>query len=466
MIGRYQLQLGAEQLISGMSSSDYATDGALGTSSDQLNPFVTPGIIRAMASASNRSTNLSADLVASSEDSQVVGGVNRVLVDTGGAIYSSASNGALTKQISAGSDSYSFGVTDMVAFAGNNYISSTTHLVQVNTSGWTRTEAFKVFNDSSALHPLLVYTGTGLLYFGDGNLLKKMDSTGTVTTVLTLLTSEKIVALGIDPLTGLMLVSTQASYNPTDSFQLRGIVYMYDGVSAEFSRKILVEDMVCAFYIVGGTVYVGMGLSLGIWTGSGVTFLRKLSNAQVNLQSDLPYKHHFANVRNILCVVDGTKVLTYGDVVTGKKGFFYSAAQNNGNSTLGMICNIGNNQLGVGSTSLNFFVYSFTSTSGGGAALYFNNIYFPRPVFIHRIRVITTGITQTSGIGGCTFFDEKTNQYNTAQVLFVVPASASPKYVFDFDYGGTKVQAIQPRINIDTQGFGVVRVYVYYDIAE
>lgn len=99
--------------------------------------------------------------------------------------------------------------------------------------------------------------------------------------------------------------------------------------------------------------------------------------------------------------------------------------------------------------------------------MYFNNTYFPRPVYIRRIRIITTGITTTSGVGGCTIFDEKGNQYNTQVVTFKVPTGLpSPQYVFDFDYTSAKLQGVQPRINFDTQAYGIVRVYVYYDVSE
>lgn len=463
MIGKKQLQLGYDQFIQGMSSNDYAGDGALGTSSDGLNPFSQQGVMRPIAGLVNNSTNFSGNMVASCEDSQVVSPVNRVIKDDSANLYSWGGT-SITKQMTSFAKVYSFGVTDMASFAGSTYISSTTHLAQVNTSTWTMTEAFKVFNDASAFHPLLVYGP--LLYFGDGNLLKSLDTGGTVVTVLTLVTTEKIVALGIDPGSGLMLISTQSSYNPTDSVQQRGYIYMYDGVSTTFARKIVMDDMVCAFYAVGGIVYIGTGSSIGIWNGAGVTFLRRLSNVTL-VTGDLPYKHHFSHIKNVLFVVNGTYVVAYGEVIAGKKAFYNFARNSFNSNNIISICPLGGNQFGMAFSSNQFYMVDLLSTAAGSNTMYFSNIYFPRPISVHRIRIITTGVTATNqfGIGGVTFFDEKSQQFASIPQTFVNQTGAT-KYVFDFDYGGTIIQGFAPRINMDTQNVGIIKILMYYDVIE
>ena len=88
--------------------------------SDRINPFLTAGVMYSMATANNKSTNLAGNLIASSEDSQVVSPSNRILVDDIGTVYSATTGGGLTAQITAGVDTYSTGVTDIVPFAGHN----------------------------------------------------------------------------------------------------------------------------------------------------------------------------------------------------------------------------------------------------------------------------------------------------------------------------------------------------------
>lgn len=472
MIGKYQIQLGAEQIISGMASSDFATDGALGVSSSGLNPFATPGIMRALAGGTDISTNLTGNIIASCEDFNTISPNNRYMVDdtANGSGYYSFNGTTITKLKTGSSQTYVPGITDMVPFNGNYYISSAAKLTQWDgTSGSGLNESFKSFTTGTSAHPMLVFINS--LYYGDGNLLQTMATdASTFTTIQTFPTNENIVAIGIDPTTGLLLISVHTVTDGSDTIPSRNYVYLHDGISATFRRKIPVDDLVTAFYNVEGNVYVGAGQTLGVWNGNGVTFLRKLQNVTLN-NTDLPYKHHITNIRNILMVVDGSQVLSYGTVVEGsKKGFFYTAAPLNGvTSHLSIVMPLGNNKIGIGHATSKVFSFDFSDvTNAGAGVLYFNNIYLPRPIFVRRMRIITTGITTTGagGVGLVAIIDEneKINFTNPANIIFT--SGISPRYVFDFDFSSLKLQGLQPRINIDTKVYGIVRVIIYYDIAE
>lgn len=467
MIGKYQIQLGSDQIITGMSSSDYTTDGALGTSSTGMNPFATPGVMRALAGGVDFSTNLSGQIIASCEDFNTTSPNNRYMVDdaSGSAHYYSDNGTAITK-LKTGSATFIAGLTDMIPFNGFYYISNQTVMVQWDgTNGAGLNESYVTFTTGTASHPMLVYINS--LYYGDGPLLKQMPTggVGSITTIQTFPTNENIVAIGIDPGTGLLLISVHTVTDGSDTIPSRNYVYLHDGISATFRRKIPVDDLVTAFYSLEGQVYVGAGQTLGLWNGSGVTFLRKLMNVTLD-NNFLPYKHHFTNIRNILMVVDGGSVLSYGAVVSGKKAFFYTAQNPNGTARIYSVYPRGSNRLAVATATNKEYSFDFSDvTNAGACSMYFNNTYFPRPVYIRRIRIITTAIT-TGSVGGITFFDEKEHQYNTQVVQMVVASVNSPRYEFDFDYSDAKLQGIQTRINIDTQQFGVIRVIIYYDIAE
>lgn len=489
MVGKFQIQLGAEQLMSGMSSSDFATDGALGVSSTGLNPFVIPGIIKPLAGSIDLSTNVTGNVIASAEDSQISTGSSygRTFIDDGGNYYTYSNPSTVTKTNTAtNTTNYVQGLTDMVSYNGNTYVSTADgDIDRWNTSTLTLTNSYwhgagnlnQALMNASGIgtlpHPMLVYNS--VLYIAGQNstgaVIHGINTSATIDTFFPalpfqLLKNEIIYALGIDPLTGLMLVSVQAILNASDILSSRFFVYLWDGISAQPTRKIPVDDLITAFHNVEGSVYVGQGTTLGQWNGNGVTFLRKLLFASTT-SGDLIYKHRICSTGRILHVVDGQNVLSYGSVVTGKKGFFYTTFNPSGSGHLSAIFPMGFiYQLAVAYATNKLSKFDFMDSGGGAATLYFNNIYFPRPVFIRRIRVITSGIVATSGIGQVLFFDEKNNSYTTQVSTFVVPASQSPKYVFDYDYPSAKVQAVQPRIVISNQAIGVVRVYVYYDIAE
>lgn len=471
MIGKYQQQLGADQFISGMSSSDYATDGMLGTTSSGLNPFVTPGLIRAIANPTDVSTNIAGNLIASCSDAAASFSNNRFAVDDARNYYSF--NGtSFTKQKTATGGTYTASITDMVPFVGSFFTTVTNDITKWNgtstldESYWHTTQSQALLKSGAGQwHPLLIYQS--FTFIGDGNLMHSLSTAEVAAnSVLILPTNETICALGIEPQSGLMMISVSTAADNGDTIPSLKAVYLWDGILSKPLRKILVDDLVTAFYNVEGIVYVGAGQTIGEWNGNGVTFLRKLKNVALS-NTDLLYKHHFANIRNILLVVDGAAILAYGAVTKDKRGFYYLAFPNSGSTNhFSIVAPVGNNKFIGGYATNTVLMWDLSSSGVGVASLYFNNIYFPRPIFVRRIRVITTGITTTSGAGGCTFFDEKNNQYNTQVVTFKVLAANSPQYVFDFDYTQAKVQGIQPRINFDTIAFGLVRVIIYYDIAE
>lgn len=477
-VGDNQIQLGADQLVSGMSSSDFATDGALGVSSTGLNPYITPGVIYALANPTTLS-NIAGTVIASAEDSQTNSAYTRTFIDSSGNYYTYSAPSTTTKTNTATTNvaHYVAGKTDMAAFAGNTYVTTDNGDIDLwNTSGPTLTNSWwvgtksKTAMNAAVPHPMIVYKT--ILYVADGAILHSIDSSGNIDTAsaafpLTLSPNELIYAMGIDPVTGLLLVSVQTLVNLSDTLSAQFFVYLYDGVSSTPTRKIPVDDLITGFHNVEGIVYCGSGIQLGQWNGNGVTFLRRLLNSSYS-STDLLYKHHMTHVGRILHVIDGKQILSYGTVINGKpKGFFYTGSSNTANHA-SAVFPMGSNTLGIGAATNSVVVYDFSSTSAGTASLYFNNIYFPRPTNIRRIRIITTGITTAvSGIGNNLYISEKNKTVQTALPNFFVTSAASPRYVFDYDYtNGVPVMALQPIIMFDTQHFGIVRVYIYYDPAE
>lgn len=467
MIGKYTREIGPDEFLAGMAESDYATNGAIGTSSYSLNPFHTPGRIKATY-WDDASTNVAGDFIASCEDASATLSNNRYFVDSSRNYYSW--NGtAITKQKTASAGTYTFGITDMTPYNGKFYTTTTSDITEWNGTTtldenyWTTTKSQAALKSGSGQpHPLLVYEG--LMWIGDGNLLHYINSSGTVTnSKVTLAPNEAITALGIDPGTGMMLIATSTSIDLSTSISAVNAIYLYDGVTAKPRRKVLVDNHVLSFKNVGGSVYVGYGQNIGIWTGAGIQFLRKLKNASLS-SVDLPYKHKLANINQILFFVDGKNVIAYGEVTPGRK-VFYPVWQEYVTATkINIIANIGANKIGTNFATNKFKWFDITSSSGAAATYYTPFINFPRPAFIRRVRIITSGITTTAGIGLCQIIDELGNNRSPAVNTFKV--SSGTRYVFDFDFTDFKVNCAQLNINMDTQGFSIIRATIYYDTAE
>lgn len=106
------------------------------------------------------------------------------------------------------------------------------------------------------------------------------------------------------------------------------------------------------------------------------------------------------------------------------------------------------------------------STTVVGSGIYYSPfINMERPINVRRVRVFTTGITTTAGIGGVGLIDELGVTTTPAVSTFVVAASQSPKRVFDFDFN-KQLQALQLKLTLATQAFAITRVVIYYDVIE
>lgn len=496
MIGKYQLQLGAEQLISGMSSSDYATDGALGNGSFALNPFVTPGIIRAMNDVNDTNTNIVDNFIATSEDA--TGNLNARLAVGDAANYYTISTSNTATKVFTGTDTsnYVFGRTDIDiqsnnAGAGYAFVTHGTDIAMwngsttVTESWWTTVAYYTGTTHPPALravpHPLLNYNTN--LWVADGSQLHNIIpdaaiiATPSVCVNLNVLSLElfsTMYALGIDPATGLMLISYQDVSNQGDTISSQCYIGLYDGYSTGLRRKIPVDDLVTAFHNVGGTVYVTYGNKIGFFNGNGITFLRRLMNV-VDGSTTLLYKHRVANVSNVLLIADGQTIVGYGEPVGGKTKTWFNVGTTFGDTDKATaIFPLGNNKFGVSNFAtfasiFNFRTYDMNSVTGEGFTVAFNNIYFPRPIFVRRMRVITTGITHTNAGNDIqvSIISEKnvTLPISTANSTIAFP-NGSTTYVVDFDYSQGKCQAIQINIEGSSNPWGLIRVIVYYDISE
>lgn len=456
-----------------MSSSDYATDGALGVSSSGLNPFVQPGTMYALAAPTNLSANLLANIIASCEDSQVATAYDRTFIDGSGNYYTLAGS-TVTKTNTATTNAsfYTASNTDMVSFNGKTYVTTSngdidlwdTSTLTLTNSWWVGTKSQSSLS-SAGPHPMLAYGGA--LYIANGNKIHAINTAGTIDTFypalpFTLNSNEIIYALGIDPTTGLMLISVQTIVNIGATSSASYYIYLWDGISAQFYRKIPVDDLVTGFHNVEGTVFVGSGQTLGQWNGNGVTFLRKISGF-------LLFKHRMTNTRNILHVTDGANVLSYGTVIANHpRAFFHTAYSNATNSNTLTLFSTGDYNLAVADDSTHLKSFSFTSTSAASSSsLYFNNIYFPRPINVHRMRIITTGIPFTGGTDiTISILDEKATALPIANSKRILSVPSGTTYVVDFDYGSAKCQAVQPIIVLSNNNYGIVRVIIYYDPAE
>jgi len=468
MLGRNPLIIDAAEFLKGMSSGSEISDGGFSDESSGLNLIAEPGVVYGPSGIvdADTDTRLTGNIIASSPDMNVYLGTNRLLVADDGSYYSY--NGTKIPAVALQTDStntYVKGFTDIITFAGRAYVTTKEKLVEWQTPS-TFNNSFASFTNTTYPHPAIVFENNA--FYGDGNLLLRQTSAGgALATILTLSADQIIVALGIDPGSGKMLISTANALNISDTLPAIHKVLWYDGFSNKPLKSVIVEDMITAFHSVGGNVFAGYGTNIGYLTGSGITFLRKLANVTLD-SSKLPYKHNFATMEGALYVVDGPAILAYGDVLPGRKIWRYCIKNNVNSNPYTAIFNGGNQKLGLcfaaaASPTKRFWVVDITAKSTtDNYDLYTNWYNFPRPVNIKLIHLEWLDAVTTSS-WSFVYYDQDGSGSKT---LSVDGGNVTSKYEFNLVGFQQKVTSFKFRATSTTVNKGLKRIIIYYDYAE
>lgn len=483
MIGKKQFIIDGQDIVTrGMSSGADITDGGFSNETDGVNLTANPGVVYAAGGATDKSTNLTGEAIAYTPG--VAGtSVNGFILASDGKIMSISSSQNLTAS-SALTGTFTTGKSDIAQFQNNIYATSNNDVASMNTdltggnsTFWTGTLA-KTPLTTGVPHPLLEFIG--YLWIGDLNSLNRIESNSAGTNdALVLSSSNTVTALGFDSSAGKMLIGTvqdQVSGNYSDTLASRYTIFVYDGVSSTPEREIPVDGLVTAIKNVGGVTYITYGQKLGYWNGSGITFLRKLKNITLS-GANLAYKNHLANIENTLYIVDGTQILAYGEVLAGRKIFYYCFKNNVNSNNFSLLCPVGSGQLGMGFATTKFYVFDTTSVSTTNTLTFFSNkISFPRPVILCGVYIEYATAIGTNDDNRSLYYQSEDLQ--TGLGLLKVQGqttgsglkntSAASVYFIDNIIGfvANKVRNVQFRYLASTNNSGFRRIIVYYNDAE
>lgn len=394
-LGKKIIEWNYTDMVKGMSTSDQLADAGFSPTTDGGNLLSTPGIMFNPPSPTDASTNVTGAMIASCEDP--TGNYARLYTSSNtsaggdGRFFSLSTANVITQRGSTDSThTYVSGKTDMIAFDGEAYITSATDIVRWSSIGSSNTfnTTFFAFNDALSPHPALTFNN--FAYYGDGNELLRQASAGaTPSIILTLPTSWVIVALGIDPGSGSMLISVIGQINLSDTINSGARIGFYDGFSSQVSRYVQVDDMVTAFAPTEGSLYCSYGQNLGLWNGSGITFKR-----HVNVGFDyteLLYKQHFTSIGSTLLFIERARIVALGPVRQNGDNIFYPVLTNTiagVDTDLTHIASIGSNQVSMAYDTNQFFTFSMYSTTAANQEIYSNNYNFDDELWVRRARVI------------------------------------------------------------------------------
>ena len=481
MIGKNQITIDAQDFIKGASTSAYISDGGFSPSTGGVNLTKSVGVLYPPPVGVDSSTNLTDSIIASCEDPTYLG-KQRMFLDDTGAFYQLDGSNVLTKKVTTSSDLFTFGTTDFIPWSntanGTNWYATTKAGASGDIVKWngnvTLTETWwsgagtlnqGSLSNATAWRPLLNYET--FLYVGDANKLHRVDIALTVSNgILTLSAEETISALAIDPSSGKMLVAATTGVDFSAQRNGKSTIYMYDGYSNKAIKACSVNGTITSMKVRGGIVYVFYGNKIGYFTGTGIQFLRKLQVSR-GTGGLLVYPHHATTIENTLYYVDNGLVWAYGEVMAGRP-VFNPVLTPSGAPTC--IANIGGDTLGVAYPTNKFFTYDMSTSAGTTLFLETNTYRFPRPVYIRQVYLEYADSTAASATTGTLImFDETSNSTNftagdSANVISNPTSSA--KRTFITNDVSKKVNACYFRYSISETDNGLIRMVIYYDVAE
>ncbi len=474
MKGKKLFEWNYSDMAKGQSTSNELPDGGFSPTTDQIQLTKTPGVAYAPATAVDQSTNLTGVMIASCEDPS--GNYDRLFTSGNsddGRFYSYTS-GVLTQRGSTDSShAYIQGKTDMIGFDGEVYITSASKIVRWSSIGSSNTfdTAWASLSNALAPHPALRYQN--FAYYGDGNLLKRQAAANVApVTILTLPAGWIIVALGVDPGSGSMLISVIGQINLSDTLNSGASVLFYNGSSSTFQRQVTVDDMVTAFPATEGALYAAYGQNLGVWNGSGITFLKHID---ITFSfTKMLYKQHFTSIGSTLYFIENNKIMALGPIRQHGSSVFYPAFANTPSGTptdLSHIANVGQNKIAYSYATDQFFCWDSSSVATSNTqALYTNSYQFDNEMWIFWIRVIWKNqVNNNADPGSLRILDENgvvtAANPGTSGLLDLKNTSGAASAVKDMELA-VRIKEAQLEVLTDTVNPGIKRIIVYGAVAD
>lgn len=487
------LVLTAKDFARGMSTNKYSADGFFSNEMYfGVNLTYNPGVIYGQPASTDISPASSGAFAATAKGGGISAGLgyqNNYGVTESNKFYTYNGSTLSLGATGGGAKQYTESKTDMIFYKENLYTTSDTDITLatlssyvisgVNESWWTTTKG-KASLSNIFPHPMVIFED--ILWIADGPYLHKWDNTTATSQAFTLTDDQNITALGVDPSSGRMMIATTQGANASGTFPRMNKISFWDGTSPKVLRSVIVDEMVTAFHVVGGTVYIGYGRNIGYWNGSGISWLRTLKKVTSYSSNRLPYKHHMTSIENTLYVVDGKQILAYESVLAGyPKIFYYVYGAVNGTNitTLNTIQNFGEGNLGISHTDgsgNNYFMKFPTRTLTTGSstdavqAILTGFFIFKKQVRVKMIKLaFAEQIEANKSPWGISIYGSD----NANPVVFSRPYSPSAAGVYELEY--------LPRENTmkeltdfflylydgdSSYTSGIRRIAIYYDFVE
>lgn len=302
-----------KDFLRGLSSFDDTPDGGYSPRSTGINVFSTPGLLKPGPDPVEVAGAVAADGILgwSTWSVNLAPGITRMVAGTGssafdGKFYLSDDSAQTTLAATDTAHDYKPGVTNMIRYKGNFYVTSNTDIAMLNFdfsvndfSYWVTTKG-KAALTPNVPHPMVTYAD--ILFIADGRYLHMIDGTTATTQVLIL--PEDYTISDLELYDGKIYIAASKFTGYSENVPaLDARIFTWDSYSASFVDEFPLQDPIESMRVFGGTLVLFSQYYVGYWTGSTVNVLRMLTNRvrryQISISKDRLY---YAQGKSVFCM--------------------------------------------------------------------------------------------------------------------------------------------------------------------
>lgn len=464
-----RLYLDASKWLRGSSVSDTLPNGGFSPSSQGIDLFRSPGVIKPGAQVSGSATTsnmLSNGVLAWTLPRAINNGNDAYILtanssDDGRVIerYGTTSNILLATD--SGRD-YKRGISDIIIYKGSTFVSSTTDIALVagaDYDWWTATLGLTALG-ASVPHYFCEFEDD--LYFTDGRYIHKWNGSAGSYNVLDLPTD--FVATAICKHNGYLWIAGEYfSSNPSGFFHGKASLFIWDGYSSSWLDEKVLNERVDTLFPHRGVLYVTTRKTFGFWNGSAIVDLWPLSGQVL--------KHQITANRDKILFVDGSPYVTvYGHPIPGKQRFFSFPFNNINPTDFDSIMSGWDDSIRVSwGPSLSTTDFPYTgSTVPGGCSFYENPYFLGEYAVVTRCTVVLDAAVASGEDIAISYVNSDGDTVSVGSILNSDAAHTGRReIVFDIE-NDKPTYFIQPKYTwaASANATGIRAVYFDYEPAE
>lgn len=454
-----RIALDAAIWMRGASTSDNLSDGGFSPDDKGMNLAATVGLLKQGDAGAGAATQFQSRGIIGSTLTRTFSIPGAALAlsanaSDDGYVYNLHPTSASGNTVKYGPDTgrdYTALQSDICFYKGKTYYTSTTNIAEDGDFDWWTTVRGHAALDSSKRHTLFVHGD--ILYVTDGNVLHSWDGTTSALSVFDIPTDLMITTATSHK--GYIYLAATGWNDLTSSLFGKGMVYVWDAVSATWIDDFVVDELVNVLFSYEGILYANKSNSFGFFNGDVFVKIRTCN---------IFFKHQITTNKGRILIAQDNGILAYGNPIPGRQRFIsFPWTADSTSDVNGIVSYFSQNvNASIGTTA--YVVQLDTPSASTVRYFKFNKISLGDYSVIRKF-IITMGAPVSAGDDIRLTYINGTGTTVTVGTVNNTDHNGLTEITFDLE-NDPETFTIQPRVSINGGTNGVARLFIDYEYSE